>query len=264
MTRAPARAAQTTTLALAAATALGGCGAAPIESVSPRASDSDLLSGLLAHWPFDEKDGSTVIDHGPKGYNGVLAGTPTWDTTGGRFGGGLRLRSGDSVTIPFPDPMPPDWTVSVWVKLTDAEQAAFMMTDRAVLLSSELPGMGGWEIEFDPRPGFQYLEASYYLSTANAYVILECRCIEFDRWMQFTAVYDSTTRFFSLYHDGRFLEKSMPLKGPSAGDSNLSIGRWIKDLRPLPGTIDDFAIWNRALNDDEIATLNARAVPELH
>lgn len=278
MRRAPARAARAmalASLALVAATALGGCGAAPVESVVPRASDSDLLGGLIAHWSFDEKDGSTTVpDRGPQHkYNGQLTGG-AWDPTGGRFGGALHLQSGDSVTInPFPEAMPAAWTISVWIKVTADEWAALTdarpatAPDRAVLLSCELPSMGGWEIEFDLRPGFQYLEASYYVSSPiNAYVILDDRRIDTDRWMQFTVVsdsaMDSATRGFRLYHDGRRFQSATPPKAPLPGDMTLSIGRWTQGSRPLLGTIDDFAIWGRALSDDEIATLNARAVPD--
>ena len=186
----PSRAGSTLLVAL-----LAGCGPAPIEAVA--VSRRSLAEGLVAHWSFDEQSGTTVADRSGNGHDGQLTGG-TW-VAAGRFGGGLRLQPGDTVTIPgFPQAMP-DWTVSVWIKLSAADVAAFT-TERAVLLTAEKPSMGGWEIEFDPRPGFDWLEASYYLAPpTNDYVVLDCKCIEIDRWMHWTAVFDSTNHRFGLY-----------------------------------------------------------------
>ena len=64
-----------------------------------------------------------MADRSGNGHDGQLTGG-TW-VAAGRFGGGLRLQPGDSVTIPgFPQAMP-DWTVSVWIKLSAADVAAF-------------------------------------------------------------------------------------------------------------------------------------------
>jgi hypothetical protein len=141
--------------------------------------------------------------------------------------------------------------------------AAFT-AERAVLLTNEKAQMGGWEIEFDPRPGFDWLEASYYVAPpTNDYVVLECKCIEADRWMQWTAVFDSTHGSLSLYHNGLLADTSSMPASILPGAPNLDIGRWSgQGGRPLSGTIDDYAVWSRALGADEAALLNARAVPD--
>jgi len=264
-TRAPAPAATATNVAIAALlmAGLGGCGATPVESVS--LTGASLANGLVAHWSFDEQNGSTVTDGIRPGHDGQIMG-PSAMRAPGRFGGGLRLQAGDSVTFPMFPQATPDWTVSVWITLSPADKDALtkaaLTNERAVLLSNEQPSMGGWEIEFDPRPGFEYLEASYYVGPPiGAYVILGCRCIETDRWMHFTVVFDSTADRIALYHDGLFKEGASyaPIL---TGEQNLDIGRWTRGERSIWGTIDDFAIWSRALTDDEIATLHVRAVPD--
>jgi hypothetical protein len=237
---------------------VGGCGPAPIEAVA--ISSGSLARELVAHWAFDEQSGTTVADQSGNGHNGQLTGG-SW-VTAGRFGGGLRLQPGDSVTIPgFPHAMP-DWTVSVWIKLSAADRAAFTEQERAVLLTAE-KAMGGWEIEFDPRPGFDWLEASYYVAPpTNDYVVLDCKCIEIDRWMHWTAVFDSINHRFSLYRDG-VLADSAALPAPIlAGDPDLNIGRWYQGGRSISGVIDDYAIWSRALGGDDVAAIHARAVPD--
>jgi hypothetical protein len=236
---------------------LAACGTAPIESVV--VDRRSLVPGLIAHWPFDEQSGTTVADWSGNGHDGQLTGG-TW-VAEGRFGGGLRLQAGDSVTIPgFPQAMP-DWTVSVWIKLSAADRAAFT-DERAVLLTAE-KAMGGWEIEFDPRPGFDWLEASYYVAPpTNDFVILDCKCIEIDRWMHWTAVFDSTNQRFSLYHGARLADASSLPAPILPGDPDLNIGRWYQGPRSISGVIDDYAVWSRALSGDEIAVIDARAVPD--
>jgi Concanavalin A-like lectin/glucanases superfamily len=234
------------------------CGPTPIESVS--IASRALADRLIAHWSFDEQGGATVTDRTGNGHDGQLTGG-MWGTTG-RFAGGLRLQSGDSITIPDFPSATPDWTVSVWIKLSADDVAAFTM-ERAVLITSERARVGGWEVEFDPRPGFDWLEASYFAGgSTNDYVVLHCKCIEIDRWLQWTAVFDATNHRFSLYHDGRLIDSSVLPAAILPGEPNLDIGRWTQGGRPLSGTIDDFAIWSRALGADEIAILNTKAVPE--
>jgi hypothetical protein len=235
---------------------IAGCGPAPIEGVV--VSGSSLARGLVAHWAFDEQSGTTVADSSGNRRDGQLTGG-AW-VAAGRFGGGLRLQPGDSVTIPGFPQATADWTVSVWIKLSDADRAAFT-DERAVLLTAEKL-MGGWEIEFDPRPGFDWLEASYYVAPpTNDFVILDCKCIEIDRWMHWTAVFDWTNGRFSLYH-GVLLADASSLPWPILpGDPDLNIGRWYQGQRAISGVIDDYAIWSRALSGDEIAAIDARAVP---
>lgn len=234
---------------------MGGCGLAPIDAIS--VSERNLLRELVAHWAFDESSGTVVTDRSGNGHDGQLTGG-TW-AEAGRFGSGLRLQPGESVMIPSFPHATPDWTVSVWINLSAADRAAFT-ADRAVLLTAERGSMGGWELEFDPRPGFEWLEASYYVAApTNDYVILDCRCIEVDRWLHWTAVFDSTNGRFSLYRGQRLVD-SASLPAPILpGEPDLFIGRWHQGERPISGVVDDFAIWSRALSADEVAAIDAAA-----
>ena len=47
-----------------------------------------------------------------------------------------------------------------------------------------------------------------------------------------------------------------------AGDPTLYIGRWNQDGRLLAATIDDVAIWSRALDPAEIAILTRQPPPD--
>jgi hypothetical protein len=147
--------------------------------------------------------------------------------------------------------------------MSRADVVAFT-AERAVLLSAEKSGAGGWEIEFDPRAGFDWLEASYFVSVpATDYVVLDCKCIEADRWMHFVAVFDMTHTHISLYHDGILTDDAVMPAPILPGSPDLGIGRWDKGERPISGVIDDYAVWSRALTADEVAAVHAQAVPDM-
>jgi hypothetical protein len=260
LTRAPSRLSAPVAVAPALALALAclaACGPAPIDAV--QVANSSLVGGLVAHWTFDEQSGTTIADGTGNGHDGQLTGG-AWTT--GHFGGGLRLQPGDAVTIPGFPQATADWTVSVWIYLTAADRAA-LTTDRAVLLTNEHARVGGWEIEFDPRPGFDWLEASYFVeSPTNDYVVLACRCIDTDRWMHFTAVFDTTNDRFSLYRDAALADHSGLPASVLPGEPDLNVGRWYQGGRPIAGVIDDYAVWSRALSADEVAAIHTRAVPD--
>ena len=46
------------------------------------------------------------------------------------------------------------------------------------------------------------------------------------------------------------------------GDSTLYIGRWNQNVRFLSATVDDFAIWSRALGAAEIAIISRQPPPD--
>jgi hypothetical protein len=173
-----------------------------------------------------------------------------------------RVKPGDTIIIPGFPPATPDWTVSVWIKLSAADRAAFT-SERAVLLTAEKADTGGWEVEFDPRPGYDWLEASYYVGPPmNDYVIVDCKCIEIDRWMHWTAVFDATNHRLSLYQGDRPVDTATMPAPILPGAADLGIGRWDPGIRSLAGMIDDYAIWSRALSQDEIAAIDAKQVPD--
>lgn len=251
----PGRASAWSLLLLALAGA--GCGAEPIEAFT--IAGRSLARGLVAHWSFDEDSGTAVADRSGNGHAGQLSGG-AW-AQAGRFGGALRLEIGDSVTIPGFPQATPDWTVSGWIMISAADRAA-LTTDRAVLLTAERASSGGWEVQFDPRPGFDWIEASYFATPrTNDYVVLHCRCIEIDRWMHWTAVFDSANQRFSLYRDARLADSTTLPANILPGEPDLTIGRWHQGGRAIAGVVDDYAIWSRALNGDEIAAIHARPVP---
>lgn len=240
---------------------LAACGATPLDAVS--LDPTPLSIGLVAHWTFDEGSGTTVGDHSGNGHDGVLTGG-TW-TSAGRFGGALQLAQGDYVTVTNFPQATANWTLSVWIQMSDAQLAADLSyADYATVLSTEIALAGGYQLQLDYRPSYQRLRAAYWEGpmTTGDYVVDNCQCLVPDRWIHFTAVFDDEAHQFTLY-DGDAVADQMPMPAPiELGDSTLYMGKWNMDGRFLAADLDDFAVWSRALSAAEVAALSQRPPPD--
>jgi len=228
------------------------CGSAPVDVVA--IDPASLTSDLVAHWTFDDGAGTQVGDSSGNAHHGVLTGG-TW-MSDGRFGGSLYLSLGDFVSVEnFPDATA-SWTVSVWTKTSDADLAA-ITTEPSTLIGAETVFAGGWQMHLDNRPGFLQFDAAYWSGPEQMdYVVDFCACIEADRWIHLTAVWDADISKMTLYH-GDVAVDQRPMPTPiKTGDSTLLMGTWNMKNRFLVGAIDDFAIWKRALGPPEIAALS--------
>jgi Concanavalin A-like lectin/glucanases superfamily len=229
----------------------GGCGAGPLEAVT--VAPGSLLNGLVAHWTFDEGTGTVAGDHSGNGYDGQLTGG-TW-TRNGRFGGGLTLATGDYVTVPGFPQATANWTVSAWTNSTSAELAD--ASDAMTLLSTENVFAGGWQMHLDSRPSYNRFDAAYWAGAdVNDYVVIYCDCTAADTWIHVSAVWDNNAEQFTLYRDGVVVDRANMPSPILTGDTTLYFGTWNMLNRFLAGTIDDFAIWNRALSPAEAALLS--------
>ena len=237
---------------LAVVAAAAGCGASPLDAVT--VNPHSLTMGLVAHWTFDEGSGSVVADSSGNGLAGSLTGG-TW-TTAGRFGGALALALGDHVTVPNFPQATPSWTVSVWTE-TSAGQLQADTSDTATILSTEVVFAGGWQLHLDNRSGYNRYDAAYWAgSTVNDYEVLFCDCIDENRWIHLTAVFDGEASTFTLYQDNVVVDHSSLPSPILTGDSTLLMGTWNMGERFLAATVDDFAIWSRALDQGEIAAIS--------
>lgn len=237
---------------------VAGCGPAPIDAVTI-ASDS-LARDLVAHWTFDDGAGNVVADRAGGRHDGQLAGG-VW-LPSGRFGGALRLASGDNVSIPGFPQASASWSVSAWVRASAADLAADA-TDLATLLSAEQVFAGGWQVHLDNRPEHGTLDVAYWAADpVGDYVVLSCKCIEVDRWIHITATFDFPGRTFRLYRDATVVGATVMPNAILTGDSVLYIGRWNQNGRFLAGDLDDFAIWARALLPEEVAAVSLQPPPD--
>lgn len=242
-------------LALAGA-ALAGCEAFPLDAVS--IDPGSLSRDLVAHWAFDQTSGPAVIDGAGDHHDGALTGG-AW-IEDGRFGSALRLAAGDHVAVAGFPQAASSWTVSVWTRASAADLALAARTSELVpILSAETLFSGGWQINLDNRAGEQRFLAAYWVGgTLNDYVRAYCSCVEPDRWIHLTAVWDEQRATESLYLDDQQVGHARMPSPIAPGDTTLYMGTWTQLNRFFAGDIDDVAIWRRALQPIEIATLSGK------
>ncbi len=232
-----------------------GCGTGPIQAVGL---DPDPLApGVVAHWRFDDGSGISLADASGNHHDGAIVGS-TWSWTAGHFGGALHFEQGDYVSVDgFPDATS-GWTVAAWVQIPSQVASA----GDATLISTEDALKGGWELLVtSSKYHFGFWTG---IPTLNDYAYAECsNCIHPDLWQHLAAVVDGNAMTLALYLDGELQTRNSIPKLISPGVPTLNMGRWAttNPARPLVGSLDDVAIWNRALSADEIALLVEAPAP---
>ncbi len=218
---------------------------------------TSLVSGLVAHWTFDETEGTVAYDHSGNQRDATLTGAQRIDD--GKFGRALHFASGDfAVAAPFPDATP-SWSVSAWVRVNAADISGSYVT----IVSTETLYAGGWELNATPGPGFHF---GYWIGPGRyEYTDMPCPCLPSGVWTHAAIVLDGATSTLTFYRDAveqRSLSNARPI---SPGESSLYMGKWMGGTdRLLVGSLDDISIYNRPLRAEEIAALSAHPAPDPH
>jgi hypothetical protein len=242
---------------LAGLLAAGACTPAPLEVIEldPATLDDDLV----AHWTFDEGSGDVVLDHSGNGHDGQIS-AGTWISSG-RFRGALHLDQGAFVSVDdFPNATR-SWSVSAWVRVTDATPSTEVYK---TVISTEIESSGGWEMNIDrsmAQPGAHF---GYWEGSAVAdYYRITCFCMAFGEWTHIVASVDADAGTLFLYV-GSVLGASMPITHTILpGSATLYMGKWTGDGRLLVGDLDDILIYNRALFPVEVAELSSFSPPDI-
>jgi hypothetical protein len=244
---------------MVAVAVLPACGNAAMDAV--RLVPGGLSQGLIAHWTFDDDGGSSVRDSSSNHHDGTVNGS-TWSWLGqGRFGGALHLEQGDYVSVEsFPNATS-GWTVSAWLFIASKDVG----TDDVTVISTEDVYKGGWEMNLAAAPAPLHQHFAFWKGPGGPdYAHAECLgCLRADEWQHFAGVVDGATRTLSIYLDGVLQDRILDLPPISPGVPTLYMGRWATTdpARLLVGSLDDIAIWNRALVGVEIASLTQAPAP---
>jgi hypothetical protein len=238
--------------AAAVAVFLAGCGPTYIDAAG--LAPTTLGTGLVAHWTFDETEGSIVSDDSGNRRDGSVSGAVF--RSDGRFDGALHFRPGDSVTVERFPYATPSWTFSAWIRISDEDVPS---EDFGTVISTETMFEGGWQLQTRARSSGIYWSFAYW--EGSGYGHYECLCFELGRWSHATVVLDAGQNVLSFYVDGK-LAQSGTSPGPILpGTSDLFMGKWMGEGRLFSGSIDDVAIYDRALRAAEVAELDARPPP---
>ena len=209
----------------------------------------DLNSGLVGYWNFENG-----IDVGYSAVGGISLspnGTPTYTPAGGGHSGGRGLlldgsswlSTNNSITN-LPLGAHP-YTLSAWINATDP------MGNGGII------GYGtptGYNISNNLRlNGFSSIHHYWYSNDLTMYP----SGVDFrNSWHHITATWDGTTR--SLFLDGILQISDMPV-APNFTAKSFVIGQTLNDQN-FSGTLDDIAIYDRALSQIEITALASTGI----
>jgi hypothetical protein len=218
-------------------------------AVSVSADMSNCPFGIVSYWKFDETSGITASDS-IGANNGTLYG-PTWTT--GKVGSALQFDgvNNDYVTIPDSD----DWyfgtgdmAITGWIKTSDSEGYILYQGDSEGSFTSIsfILAIG----EFG-NPGKIVFSPNYNIGP-NHNESISTNAVNDNNWHSF--VINRVNNIFSMYVDGLQTGNTLNLNEYSMINSPQAVymGKHAGPYWLLNGSIDEIAIYNRALNADEI------------
>ncbi|MFF3127581.1 LamG-like jellyroll fold domain-containing protein [Streptomyces sp. NPDC057908] len=224
-------------------------------------------AGPVARYHFDEADGSAVDSASSGGKDdAVLGGSAVRDDRGRR-----GVITHDSQGLPLAEPVTDKglslngtsayaqtsrpvietrsaYTVSAWVRLdrTDAFATVLSQQDQSGRLPFSFvysPPLKTWYfgVNRSDGSGFWGRSAVYPAQTGV--------------WTHLAGTYDPAKKELNFYVDGRKQNGVVTVDGSWESTGPLQIGRGLSgtnSFQYFPGSIDEVAIWQRALTDEEI------------
>jgi hypothetical protein len=210
--------------------------------------EKDLNNGLVGLWHLNEANGTTANDSSVYANNGTYANSPTvatglWNTNARTFNG-----SNQYVTVPNSTSLnPSSITVAGWVKTNTLGEVGEFLTKRA---DSDY---GAWNLYAGSYSGDGNFEVSVYGASCafsgRTQLNSKIKAIA-GKWYHVAFTVSSTT--LSIYVDGVLANTVAYASGVCAGRTDavrLGVGCC---SRYLNGTLDEVAIWNRALDSNEV------------
>ena len=215
-------------------------------------------ANLVSYWTFEDASGTTVTDS--RGANsGSIYGSSTW-TPSGKVGWGLSNVSGGGVSI-VDDPslrITGDITLEAWVYRTAGGNGMEAIINRA-------------------DPAYYMYRRSYALD-ANAefeigvgnddYPVWAGREeTPFGQWLYLVGVYDGSSNpsgGLRLYLNGALVRFEAKTGNMRTSGDHVRIGQYSVINQYFVGTIDEVAIYDRALSANEVAAHYQRSSTGSH
>lgn len=201
---------------------------------------------VVLYYSFDEIVDGRVMDQSGNGINGMVCGTVN-SVQGVRGLAGQFVGKSFVDLSGFPSALIPKDEISImaWIKVSPGETREIFNTQS----SDET-----WVFHPEVRADGKY---RWLVRTSNMQTIFDMQVgeVTWDSWVHFSAVYSATEGYGALYINGEEVFRQQVAKGIDMiqdWGKGARIGLTINDGRPFGGTMDDFIIWNKALQADEI------------
>ncbi|MXY99321.1 LamG domain-containing protein [Candidatus Poribacteria bacterium] len=212
---------------------------------------ADLADGLVVYFTFDNVKGKTIVDDSGNGLDAdIIANT---DIVDGKYGKAIRITAvgADCVNVPASDDLKitGEITMAAWIN-QDSWATDAQWFDKNCHNGGEHSSYGIGA--FNGGKNF-----NMFLGTGNSRPTLsQPHGLDTKKWHHVVGTYDGDT--MRVYVDGELAaEKAEKFDFKGTNDQDLRIG-CSKD-RPNytfeNGSIDEAAVWSRALSEDEIQAI---------
>lgn len=203
--------------------------------------------GLVGAWLFDDVEGNIVADSSGNELDGeITAGNPEW--VEGKFHGALKFGGTDMVTVPDNDALDlTSFTIAAWINSPSTSASWHVIAAK----EARNPTGRNYGIFGHVNNG-----SIHYSFTSGGWNSFDAPTNVTDgNWHHVAATYERPN--FKLYIDGVLDAESAPDVDPESNESPLYIGGCDIGNYWMTGTIDEVALYDRALSEAEIAELIA-------
>ena len=220
-----------------------------LPGVSTGAIDPGTAVGV---WLFDDDSGEIAIDSSGNGHDGSYTGEPNWAP--GKFGMALDLNGfGDIVKIRgFGEALPSEEvTIMAWVKLEGVKNQDLVCL---IPLNSITPAgsrlIDRCAIHFPwNRPIYNAIHWQYGWNQ----VTVDRPLNSVGKWEHWAFTYSIPGKFMKIYRNGSEIASTSEAGRYTPRNADLQIGGRLDSS--FDGLIDEFAVFNVALSENDIRTL---------
>ncbi|MCF7836107.1 hypothetical protein K9N08_00405, partial [Candidatus Gracilibacteria bacterium] len=206
----------------------------------------NLQNGLVGWWKLNEStltDGSTITDYSTSFNDGTTAGTMTSaDSVNGVFDSALDfdgvddyVEIADDASLDITDML----TTSMWVK-----------TDGSDIQTTALSK--GWNNLRVIINGTNTIRVVWNTGGVD-HTVITTDVVAPGEWQHIVVTYDRSN--INIYLNGSLVKQGAASGDVLTNDTSLKIGTYTSALQFFDGSIDDVAIYNRALSSAEISAL---------
>lgn len=226
---------------------------APSVAVAPTLGGESLgVSNLVSYWTLDEASGTRIDSRGSRNLSDNNTVT---SATGVQSNGAVFDNANDeylSYLVPEGDDLYFDdnasFSISLWVKFTTVSGTIWVFGMDGTGSTSGLYTL----YSTGARLTFAMQDAS---STDIKTVAVDSD-IEDDTWYMVTCAYDSTAGVIKIkLNDGDYVTTAYSggVRTPDSYPNLFTVGK--NGIQYFDGSIDEFSIWNKVLDDDETAVI---------
>ncbi|WP_326554515.1 family 43 glycosylhydrolase [Micromonospora sp. NBC_01813] len=223
--------------------------------------EPEPTDGLLLHYEFDETSGTVAADSSGQGRHGTYERTPAFGT--GVHGGSVKLSGGTNTSTTAPYVTIPN---GVFAGVASTTVATWVKWDSSSTANQWIYGLGADSNRYlfsTPRSGGGVLFSAITTGSWQAEKQLRASsALTGGEWKHLAVTVDSVTRTAVMYLDGVAIARATDVTvrpadlHNAAGSDAGYIGRSLYAADPyFAGEVDDFRIYGRALDADEVYAL---------